>query len=143
MPTLGPPTILLVPTNSPFPTTTPMQATGVTYAQICDIDESNMSDFQLQAHAAQFSGQGFTGWQGWVYGVVSRVGSGYDLHLSIGEPDLLRNSDIMIENIPTGFALRLEVKQHIVFNGRVARVEYTSMHMCNPVVVDNSVLQEK
>lgn len=146
--TPGPPTDTPIPTETPLPTTTPfptpapVQSTGVTYQQICDVDESNMTDPQLQAHAAQFPGQTFTGWQGWVYDVVDRGDGTYNLEIAMEERGIFWLRNIVVESIPNELALRLNVEQPIVFNGRVAKVDYTFEVMCNPMFVDSLVLQE-
>lgn len=140
-PTLGPPTETPIPTNTPFPTPIPVPVTGVKYEAICDVDESNMTDPQLEAHAAQFTGQAFGGWQGWVYDVVD-VGNGqYNLEIAMQERGLFWTRNIVIENIPNELAMRLNVEQPLTFDGIVVRTEYTFEVMCNPLVVGNLTIR--
>lgn len=155
-PTIAPAVVIVAPTPLPtplppvvptlvppaIPTPAPAAATGLQYARICDVDESNMTDPQLTAHAAQFAGQTFTGWQGWVYDVVDRGDGSYNLEIAMEERGLIWTRDMVIENIPTDLATRLNVEQPLIFDGRIARVEYTFEVMCNPLVVDNFVLRQ-
>lgn len=120
--------------NTPAPS---VSSSGVTYEQICGVNESNMTDPQLEAHARSFEGQSFNGWQGWVYDVVSRSNGSYNLEIAMQERGLFWSRDVVIENIPTEWAMRLNVEQPLVFSGRVARVDYTFEVMCNPMTVDN------
>lgn len=140
--TAGQPTRTPLLTDTPIPTPTLVPPTGVTFEQICEVDENNMTDPQLKAHAAQFAGQSFTGWQGWVYDVVSRADGNYDLHIAMEERGFIWTRDIVVESIPTDLAVRLNVEQPLVFDGRVARVDYMFEVMCNPMIVDSLVLQE-
>lgn len=116
-------------------------ATGITYEQICGVDESNMTDPQLESHAQRSANQTFNGWQGWVYDVVSRSDGTYDLQIAMEERGLFWSRNIVVESIPTDLATRLNVEQPITFDGRVARVDYMFESMCNPMVVDNFVLR--
>ncbi len=100
-----------------------------------------MTDPQLQAHAGQFPGQVFTGWQGWVYDVVDRGNGQYDLEIAMEGRGIFWSSDIVVKNIPTDLALRLNVEQPITFDGRVAKVDYIFEVMCNPITVDNLVVR--
>lgn len=137
--------------NEPIPATAqevstvaqvaPVSIQGVTYEQICGVDESNMTDPQLEAHALSFANRTFSGWQGWVYDVVSKTDGAYDLEIAMTERNPFWGRDIVIENIPTDLAMRLNVEQVLVFDGRVAQVDYTFEVMCNPMIVDNFVLR--
>jgi hypothetical protein len=129
-----------VPQSTPIPQSTPALS-SMTYEQVCDVDESNMTDPQLQAHAAQFANQPFTGWRGWVYDVVIRSDGSYNLEIAMEERGLFWSRDIVAENIPTDLALRLNVEQPIVFDGRIVQVEYTFEVMCNPLITNNVVVR--
>lgn len=140
--TRGTPAATSLPTRTLVPTATPVPVTGVTYKQICGVDEDNMTDPQLEAHAAQFAGQPFTGWRGWVYDVSSQSAGGYNLEIAMEERGFLWGRNIVVKNIPVELATRLNVEQPLVFDGRVALVEYTFESMCNPMYVDQFVLHE-
>lgn len=134
------------PTSTPLPPPSPSSpqastSAGLTYAQICGVDESNMTDPQLEAHAARFNGQTFTGWQGWVYDVVSKSDGTYDLEIAMEERGLFWGREIIVESIPTDLALRLNVEQALLFDGRIATVEYSFEVMCNPMKVDDFALK--
>ncbi len=131
-----------MPAVTPFPAYAPAQTTGLTYQQICGADESSMTDPQIAAYANQYVGQTFTGWQTWVYDVVDKSGGRYDLLLSMDERGFLWGRDIVIENIPQDLAFRLNVEQPLTLSGRIARNEVFWEGVCNPLVVDNPVLQE-
>lgn len=138
-------TPLPIPTSTPLPipTSTPVPVpVGITYEQICDVDESNMTDPQLEAHATQFANQAFHRWHGWVYDVVSRADGSYNLEIAMEERGLFWSRNIVVENIPADLAVQLNVEQSLVFDGRVARVDYMFETMCNPMVVDNFILRE-
>ena len=146
-PTDAPPNVIIngvaatdIPPTNPPPTIAPPPP-GVTYEQICDVDENNMTDPQLEAHAARSANQTFSGWQGWVYDVVSQSDDTYDLQIAMNERNPFWGRDIVVENIPTDLAVRLNVEQALVFDGRVAQVDYTFEIMCNPMIVDNFVLK--
>jgi hypothetical protein len=130
------------PTATPIPAATAIEQTGITYDEICNIAEGDMTDAQLEAHAEQFTGETFTGWQGWVYDVVSRADGDYDLHIAMSERGFLWSRNIVVENIPDELAQRLNVEQPLLFDGRIARVEYMFEVMCNPMIVDSFVLRE-
>ena len=140
-PTPGPPTATPVPTNTPLPTPTPVPVTGVTFEQVCEVSERDMTDPQLKAHAEKFVGQTFGGWQGWVYDVASNGSGGYNLLIAMNERGFLWARNIEIRNIPDDLATRLNVEQLIVFDGRIAEVQYTFETMCNPLIVDNLVMR--
>jgi hypothetical protein len=96
-----------------------------------------MTDPQLKAHAAQYAGQTFRGWQGWVYDVTDSGSGTYDLEIAMEPRGILWSRNIVIENIPTDLATRLNVEQPITFDGRIKQVDYTFEVMCNPMYVDN------
>lgn len=131
LPTDTPVAVAAAPVNTPVP-----QTSGITYEQICGVDESNMTDPQLEAFAGQWTGRTFNGWQGWVYDVVD-VGDNYNLEIAMEERGLFWSRNIVVENIPNDLALRLNVEQPITFNGRIAKVEYSFEVMCNPMRVDS------
>lgn len=131
------------PTSTPEPTSTPAPV-GLTYEEVCEVDERNMTDPQLEAHARSHEGQTFTNWQGWVYDVVSRYDGTYNLEIAMEPRGFLWTRDIVIENIPTDLAHSLNVEQVIVFSGRTERVEVSFGVMCNPLVavMDNYTVGE-
>lgn len=137
------PTETPAPTGTPAPTPTVVPVTGVTFEQVCEVDENDMTDPQLEAHASQFEGEAFGGWKGWVYDVVSAGGDNYDLQIAMRERGfLLWSRNVVVEDIPTELALRLNVEQPLVFDGRIEQVEYTFETMCNPMTVGDFVLRE-
>jgi hypothetical protein len=138
------PTVMVaVATPIPAPTNTsiPVPVSALTYEQVCEVDESNMTDPQLAAHAAQFTGQPFTNWRGWVYDVVDMGNGQYNLEIAMEERGLFWSRDLVVENLPTNLATSLNVEQPIMFDGHIARLEYTFETMCNPMVVDNFTLK--
>lgn len=137
-PDASPTSVSIPPTAIPAPTVVPV---GLTYEEICGVDERNMTDPQLASHAARFNGQSFSGWRGWVYDVVNKSDDTYDLEIAMEERGPFWTRDIVVEEIPVDLATRLNVEQPLVFDGRIAQVEYSFEVMCNPMTVDNLVLR--
>lgn len=136
-PSISPqPTVITPPVT---PTSTPLA--GLTYDEVCKVDESNMTDPQLEAHASRFNGRTFNGWQGWVYDVVSKSDNTYDLQIAMEKRSPFWGRDIVVEDIPLDLATRLNVEQVLVFDGRIAQVEYAFDVMCNPMKIDNFTLR--
>lgn len=118
------------------------QVTGPSYEAVCDADTNNMTDPQIAAFAEQWIGQRFSGWQGFVYDVVSRSDGTYNLEIAMEERGLFWSRNIVIENIVSDLALRLNVEQPITFSGRILRNETFLDGLCNPLVVEDYVLQD-
>jgi hypothetical protein len=125
-------------TSAPLPTDTPVPY-GISFAQACEVNEDDMTDPQIDQHAASTNGLTFTGWRGWVYNVSSRFGGGYDLEIAMEPRGLFWGRDIVVENIPAELTT-LAVEQEVVFDGRIARNEVSFRIVCNPLRVDQFVL---
>jgi hypothetical protein len=137
------PAALVISPATPEIAATPIpQTTGPSYEAVCDADTNNMTDPQITAFAKQWIGQRFSGWQGWVYDVVSNSDGTYDLQISMEERSFFWNRDVVIENIVSDLATRLNVEQIVTFSGRVARNDVFLDSLCNPLIVDDYVLNE-
>lgn len=132
------------PTVAPVAVAQELQPTpaGLTYEAVCEVNESDMTDPQIAAFAAKYVGQRFTAWHGWVYDVESRADGTYNLLIAMSERSLVWGRDVVIENIPTDLATRLNVEQPITFSGRIARNDVFLEGVCNPLVIDDYTLQE-
>lgn len=130
-----------LPSPSDAPAAIP-QVTGPTYEAVCDADTNNMTDPQIAAFAQQWIGQRFSGWHGWVYDVESRAGGTYNLEIAMEERGLFWGRDIVIENINSDLAGRLNVEQLITFSGRIARNDVFLEGVCNPLVVEDYVVND-
>lgn len=140
---IAPAAVSVAPTIQPGnPPAAIPQVTGPSYEAVCKADTNNMTDPQITAFAQQWMGQRFSGWQGFVYDVVSRSDDTYNLEIAMDERGILWTRDIVIENIVSDLALRLNVEQPITFSGRILRNEATFDVMCNPLVVEDYVLQD-
>lgn len=115
---------------------------SLTYATVCDADTNNMTDPQIAAYAQQFVGQRISNWRGWVYDVVSRSDGSYNLEIAMEERGFLWTRDVVVENIASDLAVRLNVEQPVTLSGRIARVETMFEVMCNPLYVDSMSLVE-
>lgn len=127
--------------TTPMPTSIPA-TTGPSYEAVCKPDTSNMTDPQITAYAERWIGQRFSGWQGFVYDVVSRSDGTYNLEIAMQERGFLWTRDLVIENIPVDVATRLNVEQPVTLSGRIASVDTTFEVMCNPLIVTEYALQE-
>lgn len=116
--------------------------TGPSYEAVCDADTGNMTDPQIAAFSQQWVGQRFSGWRGYVYDVVSLSDGKYNLEIAMQERGLFWTRDVVIENIASDLAARLNVEQPVTLAGRIERVETSFEVMCNPLVVTDYVLQE-
>jgi len=139
-PTQGPPTPPPAPTLAPV--AQPIPSAGPTIAQVCDANTNDMTDPQIATFANQYVGQSFTGWETWVFDVVSQADGTYNLQLSKVERWPFWGRNIVVENIPTDLATRLNVNQKLILSGRIARNEIFLDSICNPLVVDNFTVQE-
>jgi hypothetical protein len=110
----------------------PAAQTGMTYEQVCGVDESGLTEIQLKAHASQFAGQTFTGWVGYVYDVQERGGT-YVLSLSPEPKGLFWSGNINIDSIPLELAVQLNVEQRVVVSGQIQEVGVMFGVMCNPI----------
>lgn len=115
--------------------------TRLSFAAVCDVNEADLTDPQLERHARSFEGRTFTAWHGWVYDVV-HVGNRYDLHIAMQPRGLLWHRDVVIEDIPTDLAFGLNVEQPITFDGRIAEVRQAFGALCNPLIVDYATVRE-
>lgn len=131
------------PTVAPIAVAQEVQAStsGPTFEQVCEVDESSMTDPQIAEYAKRFINQTVTGWRGWVYDVTSLSDGTYNLEISTTERGLLWSRQIVLENIPADLATRLNVEQAITFSGRIARNEVFLEGICNPLVLDNYTVQ--
>lgn len=114
-------------------------ASGPAFDAVCDADTNNMTDPQIAAFAKRWEGQPFDGWNGWVYDVVSRSDGTYNLEISMQERGLFWSRNIVVENIPSDLALKLNVEEPIAFAGRVKRNETFLDGVCNPLVIADFV----
>lgn len=118
------------------------QVSGPTYTEVCKPNTANMTDPQITAHAGKYIGQRVSGWRGWVYDVVSKSDGTYDLEIAMQERGLFWSRDVVIENIVSDLAARLNVEQPVTLSGRIAKAEVFLDSVCNPLVVDEYVLVE-
>ncbi len=118
------------------------QETGPSYEAVCGADTNNMTDPQIAAFAQQWLGQRFSGWRGYVYDVVARADGTYNLEIAMQERGLFWSRDLVVENIASDVASRLNVEQPISLSGRIDRVETAFEVMCNPLYVTDYVLVE-
>jgi hypothetical protein len=112
---------------------------GPSYEEICGASRSNLTEPQMEMHVRSFEGLSFSNWNGWVYDVVSSS-NGYNLEVAMEKRGLFWSRDIVIENIPSDLAIRLNVEQPILFSGHIPRIETTFGVACNPMIVDTLVL---
>lgn len=115
------------------------QIVGLTYDEICNVNERDMTDPQIAAHAQQYRGRSIDGWRGWVYDVTA-YGDTYDLQLAMRERGLLWSRDVVIENIDPALATSLNVEQQVVLSGRIERIDTTLEVMCNPMYVTDAII---
>lgn len=118
------------------------QETGPSYDTVCEANTNNMTDPQIAAYTEQFIGQRVSGWRGWVYDVVSNSDGTYDLQISMEERSPFWSRDVVVENIVSDLATRLNVEQPVILSGRIARNEVFFGAICNPLVIDDYVLKE-
>lgn len=115
-------------------------STGVTFENVCDVDESNMTDPQIKAHAEQFVGQHIEGWPMWVYDVTDSGTGQYNLELAGAERGLFWTRDVVIENIDPALATSLNVEQQVTLSGRIDRVDTTFEVVCNPLYMTDATI---
>jgi hypothetical protein len=131
------------PSNAPaVPTSAPESVpagTGPTYNEVCNLDESSVTEIQLQAHADSFAGQSFTNWQAYVYDVEERDGQ-YIVELADDRSGLFWARDIEVRGVPAEIAVPLRVEQPVLLSGRIAQVDVSFGSLCNPVIVDTATL---
>jgi hypothetical protein len=112
---------------------------GLQYADVCGIDERNVTEVQLTQIAQQFAGREFTNWQGYVYDVQEREGR-YVVQLADEPRGLFWSGNMVLHGVPSEVAIPLNVEQRVVFSGRIREVETSLGVICNPITIDVDVL---
>lgn len=135
-----------VPAEAPVDNSSSVQAavaapagTGPTFAQICKVDEHNLTEIQLKSHADSFAGQTFTNWQGYVYDVQEQDGR-YTVELADDTGGFIWTRDMEVQGIPAEVAEPLLVKQRVLISGRISEVQVNFGVACNPIIIDSASL---
>ncbi len=121
--------------GSPTTTSTPQPAVqGPSYAEY-NGKHKTMTDAQWASYIKTLDGNVISDWQGWVYDVVRKNDSVYNLKIDQDGPDeTLAVGDVVIQ-IPASEAEKFNKHQKVTYSGTIDHID-CAIGLCKVIVVD-------